>query len=330
MKTLYPILKLTLIALMSFSLLACGLIDGDDDDDNDNDNKGMNIVETATEDGRFDTLVTALQTAGLDDDLAGEGPFTVFAPTDDAFSLLPAGTVDTLLMPANQSILIDLLQFHVYDGKLRASDVIDLAGTAITMLNGLDLRIDYVNDQVILSLDGNREAIITFTNIKTSNGVIHVIDAVLDPDDATEDIVQTAIDNGFSTLVAALEAADLDDDLMGEGPFTVFAPTNDAFDLLGGAVADLLLPENQDELIDILFYHVYDGSVLEDDAVALDGTAVTMLNGLDMRIDEDSGNVILNWNGNRQATITMTNVLASNGVIHVIDAVLDPEDEPVP
>ena len=324
MKFRNNILKLTLALLLGFSLLACG--------SSDDDNESMDIVEIAIEDGRFETLVAALQAAGLDDDLAGEGPFTVFAPTDDAFNLLPPGTVETLLEPGNLAVLIDLLQFHVYDGELTAGEVIDLAGTAITMLNGLDLRIDFISGQVILSLDGNREAVITQTNIEASNGIIHVIDAVLDPEDATTDIVQTAIDNGnFTTLVAALEAGDLDDDLAGEGPFTVFAPTDAAFNLLPpGTVANLLLPANQGTLIDILLYHVYDGSVLEADAIALDGSAVTMFNGADMSINVVGTSVVLNQGGNRAPTVTQTNVLTSNGVIHVIDAVLDPGDAPAP
>jgi uncharacterized surface protein with fasciclin (FAS1) repeats len=95
-------------------------------------------------------------------------------------------------------------------------------------------------------------------------------------------------------------------------------------------VDNLLLPENQDDLIDLLQYHVYQGSVLEDDAVDLDGGTVTMLNGLEMSIDVVSMQVVLNQGGGRQATVSMTNVFASNGVIHVIDAVLDTVDAPGP
>ena len=224
----------------------------------------MNIVDTAVEDGRFTTLVAALQAAELDDDLSGPGPFTVFAPTDDAFNLLPPGTVDFLLEPANQSTLIDLLLYHVIDGEVFASDAIDLDGTSATMLNALNVRLDVINGDLILNFNGSRQATVTVTDIVATNGVIHVIDAVLDPGDAVENIVDTAVANGnFTTLVTALQAADLDDDLEGPGPFTVFAPTDDAFDALDalspGIVASLLLPENKATLIDILTYHVFNG-----------------------------------------------------------------------
>jgi uncharacterized surface protein with fasciclin (FAS1) repeats len=288
----------------------------------------LDIVETLVSRGDFTTLVAAVTAAELDDDLQGDGPFTVFAPTDDAFDALPYGTVDMLLLPENQDLLIDILTFHVYAGRVSATDAIAADGTAITMLNGSDLRIDVVDGSVVLSLNGNREATVTITDIEATNGVIHVIDAVLDPDDATSDIVDTAVADGrFTTLVAALEAAELDDDLRGDGPFTVFAPTDDAFDALpAGTVAALLLPANQDTLSDILLYHVFDGSVLAADAIALDGSSVGMLNGDNMSIDVVGGSVVLNEGGNREATVIITDVLCSNGVIHVIDAVLDPGD----
>ncbi len=289
-----------------------------------------NIVDTAVANGGFTTLVAALQAAELDDDLAGPGPFTVFAPTDDAFDLLPAGTVATLLEPANQATLIDILTYHVIDGDVAASGAAALDGTGAAMLNGLNVRIDVVADEVILNLNGNREAMVVITDIECTNGVIHVIDAVLDPGDAVVNIVDTAVANGnFETLVTALQAAELDDDLAGPGPFTVFAPTDAAFDLLpAGTVATLLEPASQDTLIDVLTYHVYDGSVLSPAAIALDGQSVTMLNGGTMSLDIAASELVLNLGGNRQATVILTDVLCSNGVIHVIDAVLDPADSP--
>jgi len=314
-----------MVIFLALSLSACGCFDDDDDDDG---GPTQNIVEIAIANGNFTTLVAALQAAELDDDLQGPGPFTVFAPTDDAFDALPEGTVDTLLLPENQDLLIDILTFHVYAGQVSSSDAIAADCTAITMLNGSDLRIDVVDGSVVLSLNGNREAIVTTTDIAATNGVIHVIDAVLDPDDATSDIVDTAVDNGnFTTLVAALQAAELDDDLQGTGPFTVFAPTDDAFAALpAGTVADLLLPENQDTLVDILLYHVFSGCVLAADAIALDGNSVDMLNEGNMSIDVEEGSVILNQGGDREAEVVFTDVLCSNGVIHVIDAVLNPDD----
>ena len=323
-------LKLMTIIIMVISLVGCGWIDDDDDDDSGDNDLGT-IVEIAAEDGRFTILLQALEAAELDDDLEGDGPFTVFAPTDTAFGLLPAGTVDDLLLPENQATLIDLLLYHAYDDAVMEADVAPLDGTAINMLNGSDMRIDLVGDDVILNLNGNRQATVTVTDIEASNGVIHVIDAVLDPNDATDSIVETAIaDGSFTTLAAALTAAELVDDLEGDGPFTVFAPTDTAFALLPvGVVDDLLLPENQATLIDLLLYHVYDGSVLAEDVIALDGSSVTMLNSGSVAITVPGGAaVMLNEGGNREATVTITDVLCSNGVIHVIDAVLDPADSP--
>jgi transforming growth factor-beta-induced protein len=311
--------------IVSISIQACSSSDEHNPGDPQTQ---LNIVETAIEDGRFTTLVAALEAANLADDLAGTGPLTVFAPTDDAFDNLPAGTVELLLEPANQAALIDILTFHVVDGEVSSADALALDGTSAAMLNGLSVRIDVVNDALILSLDGNREAMVTATDIAATNGVIHVIDAVLDPEDAVEDIVNTAIDNGnFNTLVTALTAAELDDELQGTGPFTVFAPTDQAFGKLpDGTIEFLLQPANKDTLSNILTYHVVGGSVLSPVALSLDGKNVTMLNGGIVAIDIAASELILNLGGNRQATVTVTDVLASNGVIHVIDTVLDPDD----
>lgn len=311
--------------IVSISIQACSSSDEHNPGDPQTQ---LNIVETAIEDGRFTTLVAALEAANLADDLAGTGPLTVFAPTDDAFDNLPAGTVELLLEPANQAALIDILTFHVVDGEVSSADALALDGTSAAMLNGLSVRIDVVNDALILSLDGNREAMVTATDIAATNGVIHVIDAVLDPEDAVEDIVNTAIDNGnFNTLVTALTAAELDDELQGTGPFTVFAPTDQAFGKLpDGTIEFLLQPANKDTLSNILTYHVIGGSVLSPVALSLDGKNVTMLNGGIVAIDIAASELILNLGGNRQATVTVTDVLASNGVIHVIDTVLDPDD----
>lgn len=308
--------------LLVITLFSCA------SDDND-PAVGKNIVEIAIEDGRFTTLVAALTAADLADDLQEDGPFTVFAPKDDAFAALPAGTVNDLLLPANKDTLINILTYHVYAGEVLEDDAIALAGSAVTMLNGIDMRIDLESGSVVLNQGGTRAATVFITDIIASNGVIHVIDAVLDPDDG-RDIVETATAAGnFTTLVAALTAAELDDDLSGAGPFTVFAPTDDAFGLLpDGTVASLLEPENKALLIDILKYHVIAGQVLAADAIALDGMTATMLNGGTMTIDVVDGAVVLNRGLDREATVTTANIRASNGVIHEINAVLNPEDSP--
>lgn len=288
-----------------------------------------NIVEIIVADDRFDTLEIAVITAELDDDLAGDGPFTVFAPTDDAFDLLGAGTIASLLETANRAVLINILTYHVYEGAVEAADAIALDGTAVEMLNTANLRFDVVGTDLILNLNGVREALVIETNINASNGIIHVIDAVLDPDDAPLDIIQTASASAeFNTLVTAIVAAGLDDDLAAPGPFTVFAPTDDAFNAIdAGALAALLASPTA--LSNVLLYHVYDGSVLSDAVPALDGSSVMMLNGDDLSFDVNGG-IFLNFGTPSQAEVIDIDILCSNGVIHVIDAVLDPADAPAP
>jgi uncharacterized surface protein with fasciclin (FAS1) repeats len=136
---------------------------------------GMDIVDTAAADGRFTTLVTAVQAAELVETLKGEGPFTVFAPTDDAFAALPEGTLETLLLPENKQQLTDILLYHVVPGQVMAADVTAL--TSATTVLGKDATIKVEDGKVFLN--DNVEIIIT--DIETSNGVIHVIDTVLLP-----------------------------------------------------------------------------------------------------------------------------------------------------
>jgi uncharacterized surface protein with fasciclin (FAS1) repeats len=133
------------------------------------------IVDIAVADGRFTTLVAAVTAAGLVETLSGEGPFTVFAPTDDAFAALPAGTLDSLLLPENKQQLTDILLYHVVSGKVMAADVVGLT-SAPTVL-GKDLSISVKDGKVYL----NEVVQVIITDIEASNGVIHVIDAVLLP-----------------------------------------------------------------------------------------------------------------------------------------------------
>ncbi len=227
------------------------------------------IVDTAVADGRFTTLVAAVGAAELVDTLKGEGPFTVFAPTDDAFAALPAGTVDELLKPENKQKLTDILLYHVVSGKVMAADVTALTSAPTVLGKDVAVKVDMGNVYI-------NEAKVIITDIETSNGVIHVIDAVLLPpsDDAMMEkntIVDVAVADGrFTTLVAAVTAAELVETLSGEGPFTVFAPTDDAFAALpAGTLDSLLLPENKQQLTDILLYHVVSGKVMAADVVTL-------------------------------------------------------------
>jgi transforming growth factor-beta-induced protein len=283
------------------------------------------IVDIAVEDGRFTTLVAAVQAAELAETLSGEGPFTVFAPTDDAFAALPAGTLDSLLLPENKQQLTDILLYHVVAGQVMAADVVGLDGQmADTALAGKQIGIKVDMGNVYL----NENVKVIITDVEASNGVIHVIDAVLLPasDEAVMekmDIVDTAIADGrFTTLVAAVQAAELVDTLKSEGPFTVFALTDDAFAALpAGTLNSLLLPENKQQLTDILLYHVVAGQVMAADVVGLNGqSAETALAGKSISIKVDGDKVFLN----DTIQVIITDIETSNGVIHVIDAVLLP------
>jgi transforming growth factor-beta-induced protein len=267
------------------------------------------VVETAVDAGTFTTLVAAVQAADLADTLSGEGPFTVFAPTDDAFNALPEGTVDDLLAePEGQ--LKDILLYHVVSGKVMAAEVVDQ--TELMTLLGKRLRIDTTDGVMV---DG---AEVVTTDIECSNGVIHVIDAVMIP---KPNIVETAVaDDRFETLVAALVAADLAITLGDENTdFTVFAPTDDAFDALPAGTLDALLAEPEGELTDILLYHVVSGRLMASDVAAagsletLEGSMLTVT-ATDDGVEVDGASVVI------------ADIECSNGVIHVIDAVMLPPE----
>ena len=132
------------------------------------------IVEIAASAGSFNTLVTAVKAAGLVDTLKGDGPFTVFAPTDEAFAKLPGGTVENLLKPENKDKLTAVLTYHVVPGRVTAGEVVNL--TSAKTVNGRALRIDTKDGKVMVD-----NARVTAADIMASNGVIHVIDSVVLP-----------------------------------------------------------------------------------------------------------------------------------------------------
>lgn len=263
------------------------------------------IVDVAVADGRFTTLAAALEAAGLVETLKGEGPFTVFAPTDDAFAKLPEGTVEALLADIPQ--LTEILTYHVVTGKVMTADVVELQSA--NTVNGLPVYIKVADGKVFIN---GAEVIIT--DVEADNGVIHVIDSVILP---PVDIVETAIADGrFTTLVAAVQAAGLVDTLKGEGPFTVFAPTDDAFAALPEGTVEALLADIP-QLTSILTYHVAPELLLSPKV--LESEKITTVNGKSLTVSMDMGKPMVD-----NAEIIITDVYASNGVIHVIDAVVIP------
>ncbi len=270
-----------------------------------------NIVEIASETPGFSTLVAAIQAAGLVDALSAPGQLTVFAPTDDAFAKLPAGTIDDLLKPENKQALIDILTYHVVRGKFESNTVVNLKSART--LNGATLAIKVEDGKVFIN-----DAQVIVVDVRASNGVIHVIDTVLIPPAKPTNIIDTAIAAGnFKTLVAAIEAAGLTDTLK-TGSYTVFAPTDEAFAKLpAGTVEELLKPENKQALTDILLYHVVRGQ-LASKTLARHDNVRTLLGG---RAWIRVGEATLKIN---DANVIAADIKATNGIIHVIDTVLIP------
>jgi transforming growth factor-beta-induced protein len=266
------------------------------------------IVEIAAGNKDFSTLVAAVKAAGLADTLGGDGPFTVFAPTNEAFAKLPAGTVETLLKPENKEKLASILTYHVVAAKVMAADV---KPGQVKTVNGNEFKLAVSDGKV--TVDG---ATVIKTDIVGNNGVIHVIDHVILP--PTKTVVEIAAGNeDFSTLVAAVKAAGLVDTLSGDGPFTVFAPTNEAFAKLPkGTVESLLKPENKEKLAAILTYHVVAGKVMAADVKS--GTVATV-NGKSLKLAVSDAGVMVD-----SAKVLKTDIVGTNGVIHVIDSVILP------
>ncbi|MEZ5989233.1 MAG: fasciclin domain-containing protein [Planctomycetota bacterium] len=273
--------------------------------------QAKDIVGTAVAAGSFKTLAKALQHAGLVEALQGKGPFTVFAPTDEAFASLPEGTLAALLKPENKDKLVGILTYHVVPGRLMAKDVVGKRG--LTALSGKPLAVEVGDDGVRVA-----GAKVVKTDVMASNGVIHVIDAVMLPSDAPSIVGLAQKAGKFGTLLAAAKAAGLAEVLDQKGPFTVFAPTDEAFARLPeGTVASLLKPENKARLAAILKYHVVAGRVTARDAVVA-GEAKTLQGG-SVAISIDDGRLRV-----QDAAVIGSDLDASNGVVHVIDRVLLP------
>ena len=271
----------------------------------------VDIVQTAVAAGQFTTLASLLQKAGLVDTLATGGPFTVFAPTDAAFAKVPKATLDALA--ADPAKLKAVLLYHVVPGRVTAADVVKL--TSAKTAEGRSVAIKVVNGSVFI--DG---AQVTTPDVEASNGVIHVIDSVLIPKEATpapKTIVQTAVAAGsFKTLTSLLKKAGLVGTLQGKGPFTVFAPTDAAFAKVPKATL-AALGKNKAMLRSVLLYHVVKGNVTAAKVVKL--RSAKTLNGKAVPIRVSGRNVFVGG-----ARVTTADVKASNGVIHVVNKVLIP------
>jgi transforming growth factor-beta-induced protein len=290
------------------------------------DQKIMEIVDATA---AVSTLKTAIDVAMLRETLDGDGPFTVFAPSDEAFTDFSAdnpGVLEFLL--ANPDELAKVLTYHVVAGKVFSSD---LTNGNVATVNGGEVVVDITNG---VTING---AIVTGADIEATNGIIHLIDEVLVPSnvnipdnlnaDGTQQTIMQFVDANaevVSTLKAAIDAASLRETLDGAGPFTVFAPSDDAFAAFSEANPGVLefLLANPAELSKVLTYHVVANEVFSTDLSAGD---VVTVNGESVTVALTDGDVLIN-----NAEVTDPDLDVANGVIHAIDQVLVPSNVNIP
>lgn len=315
-KTKYTMIKLstgwlTILALLFVSFSAC------DDDDDPIVIPAQTLTEIAANDDRFETLSMLLDQTGLDVTLEGAGPFTVFAPTDDAFA-----NVD--LSGLSDAEVRNVLLYHVLGGANIASSSIGEGQTYVTTANEtgpggeqISLLIERTGNDIDLNGDVN----VTIADIEGTNGRIHVIDQVL----SVPDIVAHASNNAnLSQLVGALGTANLVTTLQGDGPFTVFAPDDDGFQAVAETVAGL----TAEQLGRVLTTHVVSGNL---DAAALlgAGTAITLNDGQQLTVaastDPDVRAVITDPQNN-EVNVIFTDIQGTNGIVHLLQAVLLPDN----
>ena len=286
-----------------------------------------NIVQTAVAAGNFKTLAALVKKAGLAGTLSAPGSLTVFAPTDRAFANLKKS--DPALynkVATDKKLLRSVLAYHVVGKRIPAAAAVAAArkGLKVKTLQGESIALSFKGGRIVL--DGT--ARVVMPDVKASNGVIHAIDAVLVPPSLskpTESIVQIASGNSsFSTLVSLVQKAGLVQALSGAGPFTVFAPTNEAFQKLAKAAPATYQAVLADPalLAKVLTYHVVAGDIRAAQAigVAQQNGKVNALQGEPVSFSLKAGKLTLNGS----STVVTADILATNGVIHVIDTVMVP------
>jgi transforming growth factor-beta-induced protein len=279
------------------------------------------IVQIAQSNSDLTTLVTALNAANLTSALQGTGPFTVFAPSNAAFDKLAPGVLDILI--ANPTALADVLKYHVVSGKVMSDNL--STGMIQTLLTGKTISVNVSG--MVVKLNGSSN--VTTADVQATNGVVHIIDEVLLPPDFVlpkKSIVAIASETpSLSILVQALtKFPDLVTALSGPGSYTVFAPTNDAFAALLGVIGQTSLNDIPESVIErLLKYHVIAGASLMSADLTDGQMAATLLS------DDDKITVGINGSAVKinQANVTTANIEASNGIIHIVDAVLVPSLE---
>ena len=272
------------------------------------------VVDVVVNSENHTMLEAAVVAAGLVETLSGDGPFTVFAPTDAAFALLPEGLIDQLLEDPTGD-LTTILTHHVHSGNVLSTDLIN--GMMVPTLAGTELTVSLMDSMVLID-----NANVSIADIETENGVVHIIDAVLVPEeDQSTTVVDVVVNSENHTMLeAAVVAAGLVETLSGDGPFTVFAPTDAAFALLPEGLIDQLLENPTGDLTTILTHHVHSGNVLSTDLI--NGMMVPTLAGTELTVSLMDSMVLID-----NANVSIADIETENGVVHVIDAVLVPEED---
>jgi uncharacterized surface protein with fasciclin (FAS1) repeats len=299
-----------LVGVLSFGFIACG-----EDETVDPQPEPQSIAEIAAGDEQFSTLVSALERVNLVSVLDDPGNFTVFAPTNAAFQALGVD-LNTL----SDEALTGILLYYVLGGKVASTDLQNgqtYATTASETGPG-DTQLSILIEKDASGVTVNGAAKVTTADVEATNGVIHIVDAVIMPLDV---VGHAAANSNFSELVGALGAAngDLVNVLSGDGPFTVFAPLNSAFAAISGTVAGL----DADQLASVLTYHVVAGANVVSGSLT-NGQVVTTVQGEDFTINIDGSNVSITDATGGTSNVVLANVQATNGVIHVLDAVIIP------
>jgi transforming growth factor-beta-induced protein len=303
MKTKFKIIPALMIAA-SLLFTACS-------DDETPIMESKNIVEVAADAGNFSILIEAAQKAGLAEFLSTENNLTVFAPTDAAFASLLSDLGLSSLDDIPVADLTQILTYHVIGAKVMSTDLSTGYVPTLASFDSSPVSM-YITVGNTVSINGSVS--VTTANVEAENGVIHVVDKVILP----PTVVNIALANeNFTTLVQAVVKAGLVDALSADGPFTVFAPTNAAFDALfaqlGISGIDDLTAE---QLVPILTYHVVPGNVVSTE---LSSGEVGTLNGQNLSVDLSAGVKI------NESEVIAADIQGSNGVVHVIDQVLLPE-----
>ena len=311
---------LALMMAFSFSFTAC------DDDESDTPSVSSSIVEIAQNDTRFTSLVAALTQANLVSVLEGAGPFTVFAPTNEAFDTFLSDNGFAALDEVPNDVLSSVLLNHVVGAKVLSTDLstgyVSTSATEATTSSPLSLYVDLSS-----GVRFNGVSSVSQADVEASNGVIHVVDAVI----GLPTVVTHALANeNFTSLVAALTRNDLTTDyvsiLSGAGPFTVFAPTNDAFQALLDSNSDwnTLADIPTATLEAVLNYHVVSGANVRSTDLSDGQNVTTISNDATFSINISGTDVSITDAQSRTSNITFTDVQGSNGVVHVVDGVLLP------